>query len=189
MSPRVVKLDNVYAGWSELRVATIELADGQIIHREVEDHGTAVAVLPYDPARRVALLVRQLRAPVLIATGEATSLEAPAGGIEDDDAQTCARREVMEECGLRIGELESVMNAWTMPGISMERIELFLARYEAGDRVGKGGGLAEENENIEPVEIGLGELLAMADAGQLTDIKTYALVLALHRRQPGLFGA
>ena len=111
MSSRVMKLASVYEGWTVLRVATIQLADGQSIHREIEDHGVAVAVLPYDPRRRVALLVRLMRAPMLIATGEETSLEAPAGLNEDVDAPTCARREVLEECGLRIGTLEPVVNA------------------------------------------------------------------------------
>ena len=187
MSSRVMKLASVYEGWTVLRVATIELADGQSIHREVEDHGLAVAVLPYDPQRRVALLVRLMRAPMLIATGEDSSLEAPAGINEDVDAPACARREVLEECGLRIGVLEPVVNAWTMPGLSTERIELFLARYGPGDRVAPGGGLPEEHENIEPVEMPLGELLALADAGQLADLKTFALVMALYRRNPELF--
>ena len=187
MSSRVMKLASVYEGWTVLRVATIQLADGQSIHREIEDHGVAVAVLPYDPRRRVALLVRLMRAPMLIATGEETSLEAPAGLNEDVDAPTCARREVLEECGLRIGTLEPVVNAWTMPGLSTERIELFLAPYDLADRVAPGGGLPEEHENIEPVEIALGELLAMADAGELADLKTFALVMALYRRRPELF--
>jgi hypothetical protein len=34
----------------------------------VEDHGDSVGVLPYDPARRVATLVRELRVPVLLAS-------------------------------------------------------------------------------------------------------------------------
>ena len=189
MPARVIDLAAVYEGWSVLRVATIEMTDGQHIHREVEDHGAAVAVLPYDPQRRVASLVRQLRAPMLITNGEELSLEVPAGLMEDADPGACARREVMEECGLRLGPLEHVMTGWSMPGISTERMDLYLASFDALDHVGNGGGMAGEHENIQSVEIPLRQLLDMADRGQLTDMKTYALVMALHRRKAELFAA
>jgi nudix-type nucleoside diphosphatase (YffH/AdpP family) len=184
---RLIDLMSVYDGWSIMRVATIELSDGQHIHREVEDHGRAVAVLPYDPERRVALLVRLLRAPVLVANSKERLLEAPAGIMEEDDPDACARREAMEECGLKLGALEHVMTAWTMPGISTEQMDLYLAPYAAADHVAAGGGVPEEHEDIVPVELSLREVLNMADRGELTDMKTYSLVMSLHRRHPELF--
>ena len=36
-----------------------------------------------------------------------------------------------------------------LPGISTEKMHMFLAEYAAASRVGAGGGLAEENEEIE----------------------------------------
>ena len=68
-------------GWLKLRVATLSGDDGVEFTREIEDHGPAVAVLPYDPERREALLVRQLRPPALLAAGLTTMLEAPAGRL------------------------------------------------------------------------------------------------------------
>ena len=54
-----------YAGWAKILIATIRLADGHTVEREIEDHGEAICVLPYNAARRTAILVRQLRAPTL----------------------------------------------------------------------------------------------------------------------------
>ena len=75
-----------------------------------------------------------------------------------------------------------------MPGISTERMHLFVAVYEAADRIGEGGGLAEEHEGTRPVEIALLELSARADAGTLADLKTLALLQTLRTRRPDLFG-
>ena len=188
MTARLISFHPIHDGWTKLGVAVIRLTSGQNIRREIEDHGRAVAVLPFDAERRCAILVRQLRAPMLKAAGEASSLEAPAGILDEADPADCARREAMEECGLRLGALEHVACCWTMPGISTERMDLFLAPYSADDRVGDGGGLAQEHEEIEVIEIALSELARMIDAGGLTDMKTLTLALSLRARHPDLFG-
>jgi NUDIX domain len=59
-----------------------------------------IAQLPYDVERRSALVVRLFRAPVLVASGEEMSEEACAGMIENEDADTTARREAYEELGV-----------------------------------------------------------------------------------------
>jgi nudix-type nucleoside diphosphatase (YffH/AdpP family) len=176
-----------YEGWSRLLVATIRTPDGDTLKREIEEHGDATAVLPYDPDRRVAMLVRQFRPPVFHASGETETLEAPAGLLDEDDPETCARREASEEVGLRLSTLEPVIPSWSMPGVSAERIHLFLAPYSASDRTGPGGGAEGEHENITPSEIPLDELAAMADSGRLPDLKTFALVQTLRLRHPRLF--
>ncbi len=122
-------------------------------------------MLPYDPARRVALIVRQFRAAVFHAGGEAEMLEAPAGMLDEDEPANGARREVLEEVGLTLAVLEPVAAVWTMPGISTELMHLFLAPYGPGDRIGAGGGVAGEHESITVAETALTELAAMADRG------------------------
>jgi nudix-type nucleoside diphosphatase (YffH/AdpP family) len=188
VSGAVLRLRAVYEGWARMLVATVRLPDGSEATREIEDHGEAVAVLPYDPARRVALLVRQFRAPVRHVGEVGDLLEAPAGLRDEPDAEVAARREALEEVGLRLGPLESVCTAWTMPGISTERMALYLAPYAAADRVAAGGGLAEESESVTVVELPLAELARLADAGALADLKTLALVQTLRLRRPDLFG-
>ena len=183
----VLSTKTAYEGWSTLLVATIKTPDGTTIKREIEDHGVAVAVLPYDPERRVAMLLRQFRPPVFHATGEVDVIEVPAGLLEDDTPEDCARREAQEEVGLRLALLDPVAINWSMPGISTERIHTYLAPYAARDRTGTGGGAAHEHENITAVEIPLRDVAAMADAGRLTDMKTFALVQTLRLRRPDLF--
>ena len=79
---KIISTETKFEGFSRLLVATIELPDGQTIRREIEDHGRAVCVLPYDPARRTAILVRQFRAPVALSDGRDHLLEAVAGSVE-----------------------------------------------------------------------------------------------------------
>lgn len=184
---RLLDLRTVYEGWLKVSVGRFRADDGTEFGREIEDHGNAVAVLPYDPARGCALLARQFRAPVFARSGEAALLEVAAGILDEDDPQACARREAMEELGLRLGDLEPIGTVVAMPGISTETMRLYLAPYAAANRVAPGGGLAEEHERIEVVELPLAELATLADAGKIADMKTLLLVQTLRLRKPVLF--
>lgn len=183
---KIVDRSILYRGWMTLLRLTIE-DQGGTFFREVEDHGEGAAVLPFDPERRTAVLVRLLRGPMLYAGGDGMSLEAPAGLVESDGFEETAKREALEETGLRLRSVSHVATLWTAPGVTTERMALFLAEYTAADRVGAGGGIAEENENIEVVELGLDELWARARAGTLVDMKTFTLLLALKEQRPELF--
>jgi nudix-type nucleoside diphosphatase (YffH/AdpP family) len=183
----IIRTDPVHRGWAKFLIATIRSADGQTFTREIEDHGRAVCVLPYDPQRRTAILVRQFRAAVFYAAQQPDTLEVIAGLLEDAVPEDCARREAQEETGLALGELEHVATAWTMPGISTERMDYFLAAYSEADRRGAGGGLAAENEHITVVELPLRELAAMAEEGRLADTKTLLLVQTLRLKRAELF--
>lgn len=186
-APRIEETRTVYEGWARVLRLTIRAADGSTVTREVEDHGHAAGVLPYDPDRGVALLARQMRAPVLMTTGEPSLIEAVAGRLDGDDPESCARREADEEVGLALGSLERVATVYAMPGISTERIHLFLARYSAADRIGPGGGVPGEGESIVAEEVALADLARMADEGGLADLKTMLLVQTLRLRRPDLF--
>jgi nudix-type nucleoside diphosphatase (YffH/AdpP family) len=185
---RLLERKLVYSGWGRFLLLEVELGDGRKVERQIEDHGEAAAVLPYDPDRRVALVCRQPRVGPLYSGFEPHLVEAAAGMIDPGEvASATAVREALEELGVRLGTAEPVAAAWSMPAVSSERIHLFLAPYEAADRVAAGGGMAAEGEEIEVLELPLKALLQQADAGTLTDIKTLALVWALARRRPDLF--
>lgn len=178
----------IHDGWSTFSVARFRLPSGAVVNREVEDHGRAVCVLPYDPERRVAVLVGQFRPSVFLESGEVSLVEAPAGLLDEDDPEEGARREALEEVGISLGALEFVVSGWSMPGISTERMDFYLAPFRAADRTQDGGGLAEEHEAITVLEVGLAELDRQLAAGEITDVKTLVLVQALKLRHPALFG-
>lgn len=143
-------------------------------------------MLPYDADRRVALLVRQLRAPVRLAH-EPSFPEPPAGLLDaGEDPSDCARREVMEETGVRLGALEPLGCYWSSPGVSTEKTHLFLAPYSAADRIGPGGG-TDADEHLDVLEEPLSALAGRLNRGELADVKLLALVQALLQRRPELF--
>lgn len=185
MPAEIIDVQGLYRGWLELLRARLHTADGEEITREIEDHGAAACVLPYDPEARTAMLVRQLRAPVLYAAGRDSTLEAIAGIIEDEDPAACAGREAMEEAGVAIERIKPVTIAWSMPGISTERMHFFLAHYRAGAPLKT---RSAEDAGVEVIETTLSDLARHADSGQLDDLKTLFLVQTLRLRQPELFG-
>ena len=185
MTATIITRTLVYDGWYKFWRLRVRMPDGTEVERHLEDHGAAVAVLPYDPARRVAMLVSMPRAPVIDA-GQPPLLEAIAGNIASDPEES-ARREAMEEGGVQLGPLAFVAQIWPMPALSTERLTLYLAPYTAEDRVETGGGAEGEHESIIVHEIALTDLRAMRLTGTLHDAKTLLLVQALELRAPELF--
>lgn len=187
--PTALPLQVIHRGWNTFGIATLTLQDGSTVRRALEDHGQAACVLPYDPERRVALLVRQARVGPAFWGESAEFDEAPAGGLDGGAPEATAIREAMEEAGVRLTRLEPVAHAYSMPSVSSERLWLYLAPYAAADRVGPGGGLHAEGEQVVAVEMPLAALAEQARAGRLPDLKTLVLVQALMLRSPELFAA
>ncbi|HUO21991.1 MAG TPA: NUDIX hydrolase [Caulobacteraceae bacterium] len=188
MTPRILQQTVIHQGWGRYLLLQVDLGGGVVVERQMDDHGSAACVLPYDAAKRTAFLVRLIRAGPLFKGEPAHLVEAAAGIIDTGETgEACARREAMEETGLRLGALEPVAFAWASPSISTERIDLYLAPVTAADRVAAGGGLAEEHEGIEVLEVPLAELWRATQAGEIHDLKTLVLIYALHARRPELF--
>ena len=177
----------VHEGWGRFLIATVRNRKGERFKRQIEDHGAAVCVLPYDPERKCVTLVRQPRIGPLFLDEEAVLLEAPAGLTDGEPPEEAGRREVDEETGIVLRALEPVGAFWAMPGCATERIHLFLAAYEPADRVSDGGGVATEHEDIEVVELPLTEAMAMTGDGRICDIKTVLALQALALRHRELF--
>lgn len=118
------------------------------------------------------LLTRQFRYPTY-ENGPGWVVEAAAGVVEpgEDPADTM-RRELGEEIGFEPQHLEPIANFYVSPGGSSERVFLFYAEVSEADRVGNGGGLADEGEDIEIVEFTLDELTERLHAGDIIDAKT-----------------
>lgn len=184
--PEVLDAKTLFEGWSTFRLIRFRMDDGSELERTVEHHGDAACVLPYDPDRKVALLVRQFRAPTAL-LGEEPFPEPPAGIIDPGEkAEQSAWREAMEETGLDLKTLEPLGCFWSSPGSTTERSHLFLAAYCAADRTGTGGGV-DDHEDIETLEVPLKALAARLDGGGAADLKLLSMVLSLRLRRPELF--
>lgn len=144
--------------------------------REVFDRGHAAAVLPIDPVRGTVILVRQFRLPALLAGHPAPLIEVIAGALDGDAPEDCARREALEEAGCEIGELKLAFHCFMSPGAVTERMHLFVATYDHASRVSKGGGLAEEGEDIEVLELPLTDALDRVAKAEIVDAKTILLL-------------
>ncbi|MFD1612617.1 NUDIX domain-containing protein [Sphingomonas tabacisoli] len=176
----------VYDGWYKLYRLAVQMPCGAVVERHVEDHGSAVCVLPYDPERRCALVV-SLPRPPLLWTGSAPLLEAIAGNLDGDTPAEAATREALEEAGVRLAELEPLATIWSLPSLSTERVFLFLSPYAQHQHIGLGGGCSDEAESVTAHEIALPLLAEMADRNELGDPKLLILVQSLRLRRPELF--
>lgn len=166
--------------WGMLTKATLQYRreDGsvEIMSRENYDHGNAAAILLHDPERETVLLVRQFRYPVLANGDPAFLLEVCAGLLDGDEPQVCAEREALEETGHAPVEVTHVCDAYMSPGSVQEKVSLFLARYGVDTYRNAGGGLAEEGEELEVVELPLKTAFAMIGSGEIADAKTILLL-------------
>jgi ADP-ribose pyrophosphatase len=162
---QIIERSRVFNGHYKVNQLIVQDGDKQL-KREQFAPGKAVAALVYDTARRVYVLTRQFRIGP-----EAELLEIAAGMIDGDEApETAVRREIHEELGYEVDKLEKIVDMWPSPGTSSELITVYYA--EVSHKTGEGGGLAEENENIEMVELGWDALVAEP----LQDAKTVLAV-------------
>ena len=186
MTARILSREAVFEGWYTFYRLMVEMPDGAVVEREMIHRGMACAVLPYDRSRRTAMLITQPR-PGALFYGEPSPYEAIAGSLDGMDPAQRIVAEAMEEGGLRLGAIEPVVNMWSMIPASSERVQLYLAEYRQEDRVARGGGAEDEDENITVHEIGLDTLRDLALSGGLTDAKTLILAQALMLRHPELW--
>ena len=150
--------------------------------REVYDRGNGATILLYNDSRRTVVLTRQFRLPAFVNGHDGYLIEAAAGLLDDASPEERIRLEAEEETGYRIGAVASVFEAFMSPGSVTERLHFFMAPYAAADRVGAGGGLAEEGEDIEVLELGYDDAFARVASGEIADGKTIMLLQALELR-------
>lgn len=167
--------------WFVLKKTSFEYlrSDGrwQLLHRETYDRGDGAVLLLFNRTRETVVLTRQFRFPVF-ANGQADGLlvEACAGLLDNEDPTAAVQREVQEETGFAVRTPRKIFEAFMSPGSVTERLHFFVAEYEAGDRVGAGGGDLSEGEDIEVLELSLAQAMEMIRAGQIQDGKTIMLL-------------
>ncbi|MGY4858801.1 NUDIX domain-containing protein [Cryobacterium sp. AP23] len=168
-------------GWHVLRRTTFgyRRRDGVVEtqQRETYDRGNGATILLYDPARSTVLLTRQFRYPAYVnGHPDGMLIEAAAGLLDDDAPDVAIRREAGEELGVAVGELRHLFDLYMSPGSVTERVHFYAAEYEPADRVDAGGGLAEEGEDIEVLEVAFADALVMITDGRIVDGKTVILL-------------
>ncbi|MGY4495041.1 NUDIX domain-containing protein [Pseudomonas sp. TE3610] len=176
--------------WYLLNKYTFDLRrrDGswQTQTREVYDRGNGATILLYNLAKRTVVLIRQFRLPTFLNGTDGYLIETAAGLLDNASPEERIRLEVEEETGYRVKAIEKIYEAFMSPGAVTERIHFFIGEYEEQDRISDGGGLEGEGEDIEVLELGFDEALAMVSNGQINDGKTIMLLQYLELRlMPG----
>ncbi|EBA10392.1 hypothetical protein SSE37_20342 [Sagittula stellata E-37] len=172
--------------WARLTTSLlrVRLRDGTVQEqwREAYDRGDGACILPFDPVRRHVLLGRQFRWPAAQNGDDPFLVEAAAGLLDDAAPEARIRAEAQEELGLTLDVPRFLFSLYMSPGSVTERLHFFSATYGATDAQARFGGLREEGEEIEIMDIPLKEALTMIEDGTIRDAKTVILLqyAALH---------
>ena len=176
--------------WFVLKKPTFDWrhSDGswQSVTRETYDRGNGATLLPYDTDRRTVLLTRQFRYPAYVNGCDDLLIETAAGLLDGASPEDRIPMEVNEELGLGLGltlrDVRQVFACYMSPGSVTERLHFFVGRYDQSMRTGAGGGNASEGEDIQVLELDIGDALARVASGAIRDGKTVLLLqyAALH---------
>jgi nudix-type nucleoside diphosphatase (YffH/AdpP family) len=166
--------------WYTLKTTTFEWRrrDGtwQTQQRETYDRGNAAVILPYNPKRRTVVLIKQFRYPAFVNGYDDLMIEAAAGLLDDESPENRIRAEAEEEAGYRLRDVRKIFESFMSPGSVTEKLHFFVAEYEPDMKIGDGGGLRDEGEDIEVIEPTIDEALAMIADGRIMDGKTIMLL-------------
>lgn len=148
-----------------LEVLDVELPDGRKARREVARHSQAVAILARRPDGKF-IFVHQYRKPV-----DAALLEIIAGCMEQgEDPEESARREVAEETGYDVLEMEKLTSIVSSPGFCDEILHLFYAKLTPRAHEQN----QDPDENVFAVELDEEEITRLILRGEISDAKTIA---------------
>jgi len=145
--------------------------------REAYDRGNGATILLYNKSQKTVILTRQFRLPTFVNGNESGLLiESCAGLLDKDNAEDCIRRETEEETGYRITDVRKIFEAYMSPGSVTEILYFFIAEYSKEMKVTGGGGVEQEEENIEVLELKIDEAMKMVEFGEIKDGKTIMLL-------------
>lgn len=145
--------------------------------REAYDRGNGATILLYNKNSKTVILTRQFRMPTYL-NGNKTGMliEACAGLLDKDNAEKCIRRETEEETGYKISSVEKLFEVYMSPGSVTEIVHFFAAEYTKNMKVNDGGGVVDEQENIEVLEYDFDKAYNMIASGEIKDAKTIMLL-------------
>jgi 8-oxo-dGDP phosphatase len=173
-------------GLVRLRTDMVRMPDGEVVGRDVLEHPGAVAIVALDPEERV-LLIRQYRHPV-----GRLLWEIPAGlrDVAGEPLRVTAERELLEEAGYRAATWQVLADAFSSPGISTERLRIFVARGLAEVPQAERSYVPEHEEaHLTLAWVSLDEAVARFLAGELHNGVTAIGILSAYAARQGGFTA
>jgi len=177
----IEKTEILSDNWYTLKKITFNILkkDGttETQSREAYHRGNGAVILLYNTTTKNVILTRQFRMPTYInGNADGMLIEACAGLLDNDHPEECIKRETEEETGYKISKVEKVFEAYMSPGSVTEILHFFIAEYSSEMKITNGGGLEEEGEDIEVLEIDIEKALQMIDSGEIKDAKTIMLL-------------
>ena len=145
--------------------------------RESYERGSGATVLLYNPDTGKIILIRQFRLPSYLNGNEdGVLIETCAGLLDDESPDKRVIMEAEEETGYRISNVKKIFEAYMSPGAVTEIIHYFIGRYDESMRVSEGGGIEDEQEDIEVLELNFEEAYGWIEQGVIKDAKTILLL-------------
>jgi len=145
--------------------------------REAYDRGNGATILLFNKQEKTVILTRQFRLPTYVNGNKSGMLiESCAGLLDKDNAEDCIRKETEEETGYKVGKVKKIFESYMSPGSVTEILYFFVAEYNKDMQVSEGGGLEEEQENIEVLELEFEQAFKMIYTGEIKDGKTIMLL-------------
>lgn len=183
MNPKVRNMEVrvLSDNWYTLNKVDFEYLNNQNLwekqSREAYDRGNGAVVLLYNLKKKTVILTRQFRMPTYLNKNpDGMMIEACAGLLDENDPETAIIKEIEEETGYEITQVEKVFESYMSPGSVTEILHFFIASYTEEQKVSEGGGSADETENIEVLELQFEEALKQVKEGKIKDAKTIMLL-------------
>lgn len=186
---KILKTEILSDNWYTLNKVTFEYQKNngtlETQSREAYDRGNGATILLYNKESKTVILTKQFRLPTYINGNEdGMMVEACAGLLDKDNPEDCIKRETEEELGYEISDVKKVFEVYMSPGSVTEILYFFIAEYSKSMKINDGGGLEEEQEEIEVLELDINKALEMIDLGEIKDAKT--IMLLQHVRLKGI---
>lgn len=183
-SAKIKKQTVLHKGFYDFVQVDLEVGtfSGGVDHytRELYINREYVAVLCHDPARDEVVLVKQCRPAPLTREDDPFMLEIPAGLIDEDETSIeAAMREVTEETGLKVTDLNIIHPGfYPAAAITTEKGILFYTQIDASQAKGLHG--TDEHEDIQVVVLKTDDFIGQVQSGQIMDMKTIFAAWWLH---------
>ena len=185
---RIQQVEVLSDDWYSLKKTTFAYqrnnGEWQTQTRETYDRGNGATILLYHLSQRTVILTRQFRFPAFVNGHHGLLIETPAGLLDQVSPEERIKAETAEETGYVVHQVRKVFEAYMSPGSVTEKLYFFVAEYDPASRRSQGGGVHDEGEDIEVLELPFARALAMIETGEIVDGKT---ILLLHYAKLALF--